>query len=61
MSIYERKDKYIKDIPSLNLKDIKTTLGEKKMFADIKLLTRERNSQMPSQKSITLNRLKGLW
>ena len=60
MSIYERKDKYIKDIPSLNLKDIKTTLGEKKMFADIKLLTRERNSQMPSQKSITLNRLKGL-
>ena len=39
------KDKYIKDIPTLKLKDVKTTLGDNKMFTDIKLLIAEINSQ----------------
>ena len=52
------KDEYIKDIPTLNLKDVKTTLGDNKMFTDIKSLITERNSQMPSQRRKMLNRLK---
>ena len=52
------KDEYIKDIPTLNLKDVKTTLGDNKMFKDIKSLIAEINSQMPSQRRKMLNRLK---
>ena len=52
------KDEYIKDIPTLNLKDVKTTLGDKKIFTDIKSLITERNSEMPSQRRKMLNRLK---
>ena len=47
-----------KHIPTLNLKDVKTTLGDNKMFTDIKSLITERNSQMPSQRRKMLNRLK---
>ena len=54
------KDEYIKGIPALNLKDVKTTLGDNKMFTDIKSLITERNSQMPSQRRKMLNRLKDL-
>ena len=50
------KDEYIKDIPTLNLKDVKTTLGDNKMFTDIKSLITERNSQMPSERRKMLNR-----
>ena len=52
------KDEYIKDIPTLNLKDVKTILGDNKMFTDIKSLITERNSQMPSERRKMLNRLK---
>ena len=52
------KDEYIKDIPTLNLKDVKTTLGDHKMFTDIKSLITERNSQMSYQGRKMLNRLK---
>ena len=52
------KDEYIKDIPTLNLKDVKTTLGDNKMFTDIKSLITERSSQMPSQRRKMLNRSK---
>ena len=52
------KNEYIKDIPTLNLKDVKSTLSDNKMFAYIKSLITERNSQMPSQRRKMLNRLK---
>ena len=54
MSIKEKKnggfvkDEYIKDIATLNLGGVKTTLGDK--ITDIKLLIPERNSQIPSQR-----------
>ena len=32
------KDKYIKDIPTLNLRDLNTTLRDNRMFTDIKSL-----------------------
>lgn len=56
MSIKQKKNggfvkgEYIKDIAALNLRGVKTTLGDKKMFTDIKLPIPERNSQMPSQR-----------
>ena len=52
------KDEYIKDIPTLNLRDVKTTAGDNKMFIGIKSLIAERNSQMPSQRKKTLKKLK---
>ena len=48
----------LRNFPSLNLKDVKTILGDNKMFTDIKSLITERNSQMPSQRRKMLNRLK---
>ena len=39
------KSKYIKDIPTLNLKDIKTTSDDNKMFTGIKSLIAERNTK----------------
>ena len=51
------KSKYIKDIPTLNLKDIKTTSDDNKMFTGIKSLIAERNSQIPSQRRKTRNKL----
>ena len=50
------KDEYIKGIPTLNLKDVKNTLGDQKMFTDIKSLITERKSQMPSQRRKMLNK-----
>ena len=52
------KDEYIKDILTLNLKNVKTTLGDNKIFTDIKSLITERNSQIPSQRRKMQNRLK---
>ena len=52
------KDEYIKDIPTLTLKDVKTTLGDNKMFADIKSFIAETNSQRLSQRRKMLNKLK---
>lgn len=46
------------DIPTLNLKDEKATLGGTKIFTDIRSLAAERNSQMPPQRIKTLKRLK---
>ena len=54
------KVEYIKDVPTLNLKDVKTTIGDHKMFTDTKSLITERSSQMPSQRRKLLNRLKDL-
>ena len=48
----------LRNFPSLNLKDVKTILGDNKMFTDIKSLITERNSQVPSQRRRMLNRLK---
>ena len=48
----------LRNFPSLNLKDVKTILGDNKMFTDIKSLITERNSQMLSQRRKMLNRLK---
>ena len=44
------KDEYIKDIPTLNLKDVKTTLGDNKMFTDIKSLIIERKCPLKEEK-----------
>ena len=44
------KDEYIKDIPTLNLKDVKTTLGDNKMFTDIKSLITERKCSLKEEK-----------
>ena len=48
----------LRNFPSLNLKDVKTILGDNKIFTDIKSLITERNSQVPSQRRRMLNRLK---
>ena len=48
----------LRNFPSLNLKDVKTILGDNLMFTDMKSLITERNSQMLSQRRKMLNRLK---
>ena len=48
----------LRNFPSLNLKDVKTILGDNQIFTDIKSLITERNSQVPSQRRRMLNRLK---